>query len=58
MIYTNWIPRPRFAVLHGLSHPTIEAARAEAIATLKDCPEVDKVELTDGYTKVFETVTR
>jgi hypothetical protein len=58
MIWTHWIPRPRFAVMHGAEHKTIEDARDEARRTLRDNPEVDHVDLTDGYTTVLETVRR
>lgn len=58
MFYTHWVPRPRFAVLHGLSHPTLEAARKEAEQTLLNDREVNYVEITDGKTHVFETIER
>jgi hypothetical protein len=58
VVYTNWVPRPRWAVLHGLSHPNLAAAKAEALATLRDHVEVDHVELTDGCTTVLEVIRR
>lgn len=56
--WTHWVPRPRFAVMHGAKHASIEAARTEARATLTASPEVDHVEITDGYSGVYETVRR
>jgi hypothetical protein len=58
MYYTNWIPRPRFAVMYGLDHATSDAARNEAKQTLRDHSEVSKVEITDGTIRVYETITR
>ena len=58
--YTSWSPRPRFALLYGLSYPTLALAQAEArqtlLANLGTTNGTERVDITDGR-HVIQTFT-